>query len=79
MVNTGALQQFSVASEVHQPGSFRHPPDIAFHRVKLMRIELKLAELREIRKQHKRNLVEKYLVGSDTTHFKSIEFFSFFK
>ena len=40
------------------------PPKVAFERVKLMKIELKLAEIRELRKEQKKVLMKKYMVSN---------------
>ena len=58
-------------TKVHHSNNARHrkvlhlPPEIAFDRIKIMKIELKLAELKEIRKEHKSVLREKYMMCSD--------------
>lgn len=41
------------------------PPEMAFERVKLMRIELKLAELKEVRREQKEVLRKRYMVCFD--------------
>ena len=61
----------AATKKVHHSNNARHrkvphlPPEIAFDRIKIMKIELKLAELKEIRKEHKSMLRGKYMMCSD--------------
>ena len=66
-INT-RMQKHLNDSEDNRNISVTHmPPNIAFERAKLMKIELKLAEIRELRKKHKRVLMEKCMISNDSS------------